>query len=103
MDQQLAQKISRNPIYQRLVSERSRFGWVLTVIVLACYLGFLYLVAFEKELLAQPLSAGGVTTVSIPVGLGMILITIILTGVYVHRANTKYDKMNELVKKEVGQ
>lgn len=103
MDQQLAQKISRNPIYLRLVAERSRFGWLLTIVVLASYLGFLYLVAFEKELLATPLFEGGVTTLSIPVGLGMILLTIVLTGVYVQRANTKYDKLTDLVKKEVGQ
>lgn len=103
MDQQLVQKISRNPIYQRLVSERSRFGWILTLVILNCYLGFLYLVAFEKQLLAQPIFANGVTTLSIPVGIGMILITIILTGVYVRRANDKYDKLTEIVKKEVGQ
>ncbi len=103
MDKQLTQKISRNPIYLRLVAERSRFGWILTSVVLTCYLGFLYLVAFEKDLLAWPLFDGGVTTLSIPVGLGMILITIVLTGVYVHRANTKYDKLTELIKKEVGQ
>ncbi len=102
MDQQLAQKISRNPIYQRLVTERSRFGWILTFVVLSSYIGFLYLVAFEKELLARPLYEGGVTTLSIPIGLGMILLTIILTGVYVRRANTEYDKLTELVKKEVG-
>lgn len=103
MDQQLVHKISINPIYQKLVAERSRFGWILTIVVLAAYLGFLYLVAFKQELLAQPLFEGGVTTLSIPVGIGMILITIILTGVYVRRANNQYDKLTELVKKEVGQ
>lgn len=102
MDQQLAQKISRNPIYQKLVADRSRFGWILTIIVLASYLGFLYLVAFEKEILAQPLFDESVTTFSIPLGLGMILLTIILTGIYVRRANSEYDKLTETLKKEVG-
>lgn len=102
MDQQLAQKISKNPIYNKLVTDRSRFGWTLTVIVLVCYLGFLYLVAFEKDLLATRIFSDGVTTLSIPVGIGMILITIILTGVYVRRANNQYDKLTEIVKKESG-
>ncbi len=100
MDQQQAKKIAVNPIYQKLVKDRSRFGWTLTLIILVCYLGFLYLVAFEKDFLAQRLFSDGVTTVSIPVGLGMILITIILTGVYVRRANNEYDKLTEIVKKE---
>lgn len=103
MDQRLVQKISMNPIYRKLVSDRSRFGWILTIIVLTAYLGFLYLVAFKKDLLAQPLFEGGVTTLSIPVGIGMILITIMLTGLYVRRANREYDRLTDLVKKEVGQ
>lgn len=102
MDQQLARKIAKNPVYQKLVTDRSRFGGALTLIILLCYIGFLYLVAFEKDLLAHRIFADGVTTLAIPVGIGMILITILLTGVYVRRANDRYDKLTEIVKKETG-
>ncbi len=102
MDQQLAEKIASTPVYQKLVTDRSRFGWILTAVILITYLGFLYLVAFEKDLLAHRISADGVTTLSIPLGIGMIVVTIILTGVYVRRANDRYDKLTEIVKKEAG-
>ena len=102
MDQQLAEGIARSVTYKKLVKERSQFGLILTAVILICYLGFLYLVAFKKDFLATRLTDDGVTTLSIPVGLGMILITIILTGVYVRRANSKYDKLTTQVLKEAG-
>ena len=45
-----------------------------------------------SKLLAQPLGAG-VTTLGIPIGLGVIAFTVIITGLYVRRANDEYDRL----------
>jgi uncharacterized membrane protein (DUF485 family) len=92
-------KISQNPKYQQLVKTRSRFGWALTFIMLIVYFGFIYLVAFNKEFLSRPIGAG-VTTLSIPIGLGVIVFTVILTGIYVRRANSEFDQLTREIIQE---
>ena len=102
MQHDSAATIAANPKYQRLVASRSRFGWTLTAIMMVVYYGYIGLIAFDKELLAKPLGAG-VMTVGIPVGLGVILFTIIITGIYVQRANNEYDALTADILKDATQ
>lgn len=99
MQHDSAATIAANPKYQRLVASRSRFGWTLTAIMMVVYYGYIGLIAFDKELLAKPLGAG-VMTVGIPVGLGVILFTIIITGIYVRRANSEFDTLTQEIIQE---
>ncbi|WP_413557221.1 DUF485 domain-containing protein [Bdellovibrio sp. HCB209] len=94
-----AHQIANSPKYQELVKKRSRFGWTLTAAMMLVYYGYICLVAFNKEFLAQPLG-DGVTTLSIPFGIGVILFTIIITGVYVRRANNEFDRLTTEIVKE---
>ena len=100
MEQQLADKIAANPDYQLLKSKRSRLGWILTFAMLIVYYGYIALIAFDKEFLAKPIGTG-VTTLGIPIGVGVILFAIIITGIYVRRANTEFDALTEEILKEV--
>ena len=94
------EKIRANPKYHQLVSTRNSYGWVMTILMLIVYYGFISLIAFNKAFLAQPLGATGVTTVGIPIGVGVILFTVIITGIYVRRANTEFDALKEEIIKE---
>lgn len=100
MSDQTLDKIRANPKYQHLVSTRSAYSWVMTILMLIVYYGYILVIAFKKEVLAAPLGAG-VTTVGIPIGLGVILFTIIITGIYVRRANTEFDALTAEIVKEV--
>ncbi|MBI3874168.1 MAG: cation/acetate symporter ActP [Arcobacter sp.] len=60
------------------------------------YYAFILVIAFDKSLLGVSLS-GGVTTVGIPVGVAIILISIVLTGIYTNRANTEFDELTNAV------
>ena len=40
------------------------------------------------------------TTIGIPIGFGVIIFTVIITGVYVRRANTEYDALTQRILKE---
>jgi len=79
-------EVVADPRYQRLVKR------LLTCVMLAAYFGYIALIAFDKKLLAQPIG-GGVTSLGIPIGVGIILLAILLTGLYVHRANKEYDPL----------
>lgn len=96
MDADLASRIANDPRYQELRAKRSGFGWMLTVLMLVVYYGFILLVAFGKPFLSQRIG-DGVTTVGIPIGLGVILFTIIITGLYVRRANNEFDELSARV------
>ena len=87
------ERIRRDPRFEQLCQSRSRLAWTLSAIVLALYLGFLLLVAFGGDFLAAPVVAGGVTTNGIVVGIGVILIAIVLTAIYVWKANTTFDDL----------
>ena len=94
------EKITRNPKFQELVKSRSSLGWTLTWAMLAIYLGFIMLVAFNKPFLATPLAAGVTTTWGIPIGLFVIISAFILTGIYVSKANAKYDALTRQIVEE---
>jgi len=89
-----------NPKFQELVRRRSSFAWTLSAIMLAIYLGFILLVAFGKELLATKIG-DGVTSLGIVLGLGVIVSAFVLTGIYVQRANGRFDKLTDDLTREV--
>lgn len=93
--------IARDPRYRALLRRRGRFAATLSAIVLIVYFGFIGLVAFDKPLLAAPL-AGGATSIGIPIGLGIILLSILLTAIYVRRANGEFDAALAEIRAEHG-
>ncbi|QAU33125.1 DUF485 domain-containing protein [Janthinobacterium sp. 17J80-10] len=101
MQDDLVQKIKTNPKYQELVAKRSRFGWWLSAMMLVVYYGYILLIAFNKELLNQKLG-DGVMTVGMPLGLFVILFTVVITGIYVRRANSEFDELTAAIRKEVN-
>jgi len=83
-------KIERDPNYQELVRRRSSLGWMLSLIMLVIYFGFILLVAYAPKFLGTPIGSG-VTTIGIPIGLSVIVLAFVLTGIYVRQANSSYD------------
>jgi uncharacterized membrane protein (DUF485 family) len=100
MEANLAERISAHPSYQQLKARRSSFGWWLTAAMLVVYYGFIVLVAFNKPLMATRLGEG-VMTLGMPIGLGVILFTVIITAIYVRRTNNEFDRLSEEVNKAV--
>ena len=94
-------RIEANPAYQELKRKRSSFGWILTILMLVVYYGFIGLIAFDKEFLARPIG-GGVTTLGIPIAFGVIIFTIVITGLYVRRANSEYDRLTAEILKDAA-
>ena len=93
--------IARSPQFQELVTERTRFGWILTGLMLVVYFGFIGLIAFDKALLA--VKVGGTASLGLYLGVFVILFAFALTGIYVARANTRFDALSEALKRSVGQ
>jgi uncharacterized membrane protein (DUF485 family) len=101
MQQDIVERLRNNPKYHEMVSKRNRFGWLMAIVMLTIYYAFIMTIAFAPEVLGQPISDTSVITIGIPIGLGVIVIAFLLTGIYVYRANTVFDRMNAELKKEV--
>ncbi|MGO4304384.1 DUF485 domain-containing protein [Cupriavidus sp. RAF12] len=100
MEEDLVQRIQANSSYKRLVSTRSTYGWVLTAMMMVVYYGYILLVAFGKTLLSTRIG-DGVMTWGIPIGLLVIVFTVVVTGIYVRRANGQFDDLTAQIRKEV--
>lgn len=94
------ERILRDPKFQELVRIRSGFAWTLSAIMLAIYFGFILLVAFAPGLMAARIG-GGVTSLGIVLGLGVIIAAFVLTGIYVARANSRFDELTRDLQQEV--
>jgi uncharacterized membrane protein (DUF485 family) len=92
MDAVTLAQIKNNPAFRQLERKRSVFSWSLAAVMFAVYMGFILLVAFDHALVAQQIGSGPLT-LAFPLGLGVIVLAILLTGVYVVRANTEFDRL----------
>ena len=95
-------RIEANPKYHELRRKRNTLGWTLTIMMLVVYYGFIGLIAFDKAFLAQPIGQG-VTTIGIPIAFGVIVFTILITGLYVRRANGEYDRITAEILQEAAE
>jgi uncharacterized membrane protein (DUF485 family) len=101
MNADLLARIGANPKYRQLVRRRRRFAWLLTALMFGVYYGYVGLIAFDKSVLARPIGSSVIST-GIPVGLGLIVFTILITGVYVVRANGEFDRVTREILEEAG-
>lgn len=84
-------RIYESPAFARLRASRGRLATRLTTIMCAIYYGFILTIAFAPKVLATKVD--DIITVGIPLGLGVILSAIVLTAVYVRRANGEFDRL----------
>jgi uncharacterized membrane protein (DUF485 family) len=93
-------RITANPKFLEFVAMRSTYGIIMAIVSAAAYYGFILLVAFDKEFLAKKIGEGYTMSIGVPIGVAVIIFTILLTWIYVRRANTEFDAINEALIKE---
>ena len=96
------QQVKNNPKYQKLVRQRSKFAWTLSIIMLVVYYAFIMTIAFSPETLGTKIGAG-VMTIGIPIGIAIIVLSFVLAGIYVRRANGYYDQLTQEIKNELAE
>lgn len=99
MNSSVYERVRKNPKFQELVTKRSRFGWQLSLVMLVVYFSFILTIAFAPQVLGMRLGEG-VITLGLPVGIGIIFLAFVLTGIYVKRANDEFDSLTEAIKED---
>ncbi len=94
--------ILNDPDFKELSAQKNTISIILTIVELVLYFGFIALIAYDKPFLAQKMSAGGSATIGIPIAVGTIALSWVLTGIYIWWANAKYDALVKKVIEKVG-
>lgn len=97
-----AHQLLEDPEFLKLARQKNTITLVLTILELVIYFGFIALVAYNKAFLARKMSEGSAITIGIPIAVGVIIVSWILTGIYIFWANNKYDAMVKSVKDRMG-
>ena len=87
---QTPREVLESAEFRHLVARRWRLSLVLTAALFVIYYGFILLVAINKPLLATRI--GTATTLGIPIGAAVIVLSWALTAAYVVWANVVYDR-----------
>jgi len=103
MSNPIYDRVRENPKFQVLVKRRGRLALLLSAVVLVAYYSFMMVVAFAPDLLRAPLGEGDALTVGVPVGVAIIVVSWLLTGVYSHFANGPFDALNKDIVRESHQ
>lgn len=96
----MKEKILNSPEFRIIVKSKNTISIILTVVELIIFFGFILLLAYGKEFLNQKIY--GPITVGIPIGIGVIVISWILTGIYVAWANKFYDEKVANLREKLG-
>lgn len=98
MSADLYEQVQQDPRFAELTKCRARWAWGLSAVILLIYFAFILLIAFAPAVLGKPIAAGSVITLGIPLGVVIIVLAFVLTGVYVHKANSHFDALNQQIK-----
>jgi uncharacterized membrane protein (DUF485 family) len=99
--QKSAAEVIESEDFKALVRKRWTVSAVLLGALFVTYYGFILLIAANPELMSRRI--GQFTTLAIPLGIGVIVLSFLLTAVYVAWANRKYDPEVERLKNQLRQ
>ena len=89
-------KIHDLPEYAQLTQARQRIVWPLAIVTLLGYFGLVLTIAFSPVSLGQPIG-NGVTSLGVALGLAIIFLCFIVTGIYVYYANHVIEPLTKAV------
>ena len=98
MPSDIADRVRANPDFAALEAARGGFSRLLCAAILVIYFGFILIVAFRPDITAIAVGSG--ITLAFPLGLAVILSAIVITGIYVLRANGEFDRLTARIRQD---
>jgi uncharacterized membrane protein (DUF485 family) len=95
-------ELLNDPEFRAMVRAKDRISLMLTAITIVIYFGFIFLLAFNQKLgdvIGRKISEN--ITLGMPLGVGVIVSSFVLTGIYVRWANGRYDAMIRAIREKV--
>lgn len=85
--------------FRTMVRARNRFALILSILVLVIYFIFIGIASFNPQLLAQTVGNSAIT-IGMPIAALVIIVSWLITGVYIYVTNRHFDQLKEKIKKE---
>ncbi len=102
MDNAQLQRVINHPDFQAMAQKKSKLGTMFSILTLFIYFSYILLIAFNKPLFAIPISAGATTTVGVILGIFIIVFCVVITGIYVSKANGEFDTLTKKVVDDIN-
>ncbi|BDB64285.1 hypothetical protein T36_0733 [Helicobacter cinaedi] len=98
-------KLSQNQVkalirFKNFVSKRNKISLVLSLVILVCYYIFILGVGLAPEVLGYRLGHSSIT-LGIIVGVFLIVLSVVATGLYTFLANSYFDKDQDEILREL--
>jgi uncharacterized membrane protein (DUF485 family) len=94
-------RVLQHPDFQKMQQEKNRMSWFFSFLIFAVYVTYILYIGVSPDFFSRPLMAGSVITIGIYAGVFIILFSILLTGLYVIKANRKFDDTAQKVIDEI--
>ncbi len=94
------EQIHQLPEYAALTRARNKVVWPLSMLVILVYFALILTIAFAPQSLGTAIGTG-VTSIGVVIGLGVIIFCLIVTGIYVHYANTVLEPLNAAIQRKL--
>ncbi|MBY0429835.1 MAG: DUF485 domain-containing protein [Rhodospirillales bacterium] len=102
MSQEIYDRVLKHPQFAELTAGRNLFSWILAIIVLVVFFAFVLAVAYRPDFLASPMSEGMTMPMGLVIGVIFNIFCFVMTGIYVARANTRFDSLSRKILSEVS-
>ena len=94
---QTNKEILANKNFHKLVSVRRRISWSFLLVLLGSYLTYGLLSVYSPSLLARPVFSDGIVPVGIVMGYAILVLTFLLTLIYVWIANGYFEPLEKKI------
>jgi uncharacterized membrane protein (DUF485 family) len=94
-NEEIYRQLSSHPEYKKLKSQRRRIAFGFAGVCLGLCMVFILTAVLSPGILAHPLNSQGTLTTGLLCATGLILLSWLLTGAYIHIINTRFDPMFE--------
>lgn len=102
MSSDVNERIIANPKFAELTKKRNRFSIILVALVLGIYYAYLFVAVLMPDTISKAMGDGMTMTVGLPAGFAVMIVSFILTGIYVRRANSEFDALSRDLIREAG-
>lgn len=94
-------QIKNHPAFKEMEAKKSKLGIAFTILTLVVYFSYIIMIGTNPALFGSPVAAGKVTTIGIYWGIFVILFSIIITAIYVYKANGEFDDLTKKMMDEL--
>ena len=94
-------RVLAHPAFRQLVRKRRRLTWGLATLFVGLYILFSLAAVWYPESLGRAVAEGSAVNFAILLAYGIIGLGIVLSGFYVHRANTQLARLQRELEQDL--